>query len=403
MDYLLCGRNGSILSYDPTTSELTGPDGKSIFPNPNKVWRIFNGEPDNYKKGIRTLKILLGMQCNFSCRYCNQADKRSAVLPWADIPSFLDMIAAKDWNLTRIEFWGGEPFLHWPALVELVAGMWKLFPEAEMSVVTNGSLLDQKRIDFLRQYNVQLVISHDGPGQYLRTGDPLYNQELLTRVRELAQEPGYKDRSLFNAVLTPINYDPVKVIEHFSHRVHPDVIVSFEGAVSILDCTKDDKDLAFDENTGNTMAEAIAGGIITGKLQNTSFMSHLKWFMESLQNHQPAGAIKGKCGMNKADTVALDLAGNILLCQNTTEKIGHINNLSRIDVSKMTPWLQREGCAKCVVQQLCKGGCMTAENGPAWKQTCTNNFYYHLGIFSAAFYLITGDSLLSINEMNEEG
>jgi len=403
MNYLLVNEKKEAFVYDPAMNLLTDTDGKPLYPDPQREWLSPEGCPDKDKKKVKILKILLGLQCNYHCEYCSQTENIPInPIKKPDIKAFLKMVAEKNWNLNKIEFWGGEPLLYWDKIVVLAPELWKIFPEAKMSIISNGSLLTREKIDFLKKYNIHLVISHDGPGQFLRSDDPLHDPEILGIVKELAESPGYKDRSVFNAVLTPGNLDPYVIVQHLQRRVGNDVIVSFEGAASIGERTKDNKALQFDDVTGSLMSDMITSGILSGKLKKTSFMSHVKHFIESLENHRPASSLYGKCGMNKAGNIACDLEGNILYCHNTTEKIGHLNDLESIDTSQMTIWSQKPGCRGCLVQQLCKGGCMMTKPGEAWEASCRNSYFYYLGIFAAAFYLVTGNFLDLISKFQEE-
>ncbi len=46
------------------------------------------------------------------------------------------------------------------------------FPESKFSLITNGSLLSREKLDFIAEHDIEITISHDGPGQHLRGPDP---------------------------------------------------------------------------------------------------------------------------------------------------------------------------------------------------------------------------------------
>jgi len=398
MDYLLCADDGTAYTYTPDKNIISESDGKYFFKDPDRKWPLVTSS--NKKKDPKALKILLGLQCNFRCEYCSQTENIPATPIEPDIEGVIAMLDGKDWNPRKVEFWGGEPFLYWKELSILIPRLRAKYPKAGMSIITNGSLITQEKMAFLGENKVHVVISHDGPGQFQRTLDPLYNKEIMEIIKRMVSTRQYKENSLFNAVLTPRNYDPVAVVEHLHRRVHPDAVISFEGVASIHKRTEDEKDLHFNNETGMAMAGAIAKGIIEGKLEKTSFMGHLRFFIQSLSDHRPATSIASKCGMNTASNIAFDLQGNILFCHNTTEAIGHLNDPEcRVDNSKMTPWMERPNCKDCLIQQLCRGGCMSIESEEAWKASCNNSYYYHLGIFMGAFSILTGKILKSTHRI----
>src|SRR5215213_4805845 len=66
------------LYYNPHTSELLDEAGAAVVPEEparkfNAVKRVSPAEPGRKSSAPRTLKIQLGLKCNYTCSYCNQA------------------------------------------------------------------------------------------------------------------------------------------------------------------------------------------------------------------------------------------------------------------------------------------------------------------------------------------
>jgi hypothetical protein len=98
-------------------------------------------------------------------------------------------------SLHRIEFWGGEPFVYWKTLKPLAEGVRTLYPKARFNIITNGSLFDQEKIDWLYNLGFGVGISHDGPAYEAGRGaDPLLEPEQRRWIR-YAYTPHYS-RSL---------------------------------------------------------------------------------------------------------------------------------------------------------------------------------------------------------------
>ena len=102
------------------------------------------------------LRILMGHACNYSCTYCMQKDignpnelpKRDGLERFfQNIKDNLDLS-----NLKRVELWGGEPFLYWNDMQEIM----KFFENENVTFVisTNGSALSPKHADFFRTINI---------------------------------------------------------------------------------------------------------------------------------------------------------------------------------------------------------------------------------------------------------
>ena len=231
-------RDGSShqVRYNPHTSECEGlplPVEPGIFA---PVPRVAKDKPLGKSRAPRILKIQLGLSCNYACAYCNQARQvgDATVSKLADVEAFLAGLDGwLEGEPERIELWGGEPFLYWAKIKRLVPALAERFPSARFSIITNGSLLDREKIDFIAQYDIAIGISHDGPGQHLRGPDPLDDSDKHRWIEALlAERP---DKTGFNALLTRAHHDLRALKAWFAERVGPDVFVGLEGVVNVYD------------------------------------------------------------------------------------------------------------------------------------------------------------------------
>ena len=135
--------------YDNETSEIFDEDNNLIFEKPQEPkykdsWKAYAVSRDTpgYKKDIRTLKIQLGLSCNYSCEYCSQrfvphADETSSKHVEKFIRN-LDLWVKEP--PTKIEFWGGEPLVYFKTLKPLAEELRRKYPNVEFLMITNGSL-----------------------------------------------------------------------------------------------------------------------------------------------------------------------------------------------------------------------------------------------------------------------
>lgn len=176
---------------------------------------------------LRELILNITEKCNFRCEYCIYSGKYKEYRTHSDKGMDLDVAKrAIDYfsehsdhqDRIYIQFYGGEPFLEFEKIKELVKYTRDRNPNKEVmpGATTNGSLLTPEKFDWLADQKFSLLISLDGPSyihdRNRRTmgGKPSYNL-IMKNLRNLKREyPDYYHGSvLFNAVIT----DPLELGE----------------------------------------------------------------------------------------------------------------------------------------------------------------------------------------------
>lgn len=385
------------LRYDPHTSTLTNMDGTPVFKQAgerkNKVWdavqRISPTQPGHKVANPVVLKIQLGLSCNYACSYCNQSSQVDlmAASQTADAEEFLaDMSKWLKGSPSLIEFWGGEPLLYFKKLQILVPELDRRFPDAEFSMVTNGSLLTQEIVDFIATYDIRITLSHDGPGQPLRGDDPLDHPTRGPLIEALWQERKQNQRMVFSSVLTATNSDPVAIRRWFVNRLGDEsVMTSLEGVVA----THDDKALAGPGTWSATqyaqLRESLARVFETGEVARIpALLERGRNLVQSVLRDVPSEALGQKCAMDRPDHLAVDLHSNVVTCQNTGANskhgLGSALAIDQIKLDTSTHWGHRDCCNHCPVLHVCGGSCMYLE-GEQFAQSCENEYQFGLGVF----------------------
>ncbi len=357
------------------------------------------------RRELQTLKIQLGLACNYSCDYCNQksvsrADETSS--QEAD-----DFIKGMDTWLTsqpsKVEFWGGEPLVYWKKLKPLAESLRAKFPNAAFSIITNGALLDVEKVEWLDRLGFSVSISHDGPGQLVRGPDPLADVSVREAILDLYRKLAPLGRFSFNAMLNRRNTSRAAIQKFFEDLVspHTDHLVIGEGAfIDAYDLGGIEQSLttAADRNQFKHQAftEIRSGAAFRF---NGAVRERVASFVTSLRMGRPISSVGQKCGMDRSDTVAVDLRGNVLTCQNVSSvstnpagishKIGHVSDLESVDLLSGTHWSDREGCRSCPMIHICKGSCLFL-SGPLWEQSCDNAYADAVPIFAAGIEFLTG-------------
>jgi len=192
-----------------------------------KKWKILSNNEDEDDKVLEFIKsripepaisvcyMILSEQCNLACKYCflgnNDPGKRkhfnlqNMSIETADkaVEYFIKQlhISGLDFEKEKpvVIFYGGEPLVNYTALVHIAEKLIVLkeadrcLKNLEMSMVTNGLLLDDEKILKLKELGVGIAISIDGFTEQEnemrvdRNGNIVFNKilEKITRCKEL--------------------------------------------------------------------------------------------------------------------------------------------------------------------------------------------------------------------------
>lgn len=120
------------------------------------------------------LTMLVATDCNLRCKYCyaNHGDyygySKSVMKPETAI-SYIEHLQEYFSEIGRIQFFGGEPLLG----IDAIEAVCNYFREKEIkkeishrpkyTMITNLTLLSQKAIDVIRENDISLTVSIDGP------------------------------------------------------------------------------------------------------------------------------------------------------------------------------------------------------------------------------------------------
>ena len=113
------------------------------------------------------LTLHLTDACNLRCTYCYVRQDTHAMTP--DTAKAAIDLAAADPGHHGIIFFGGEPLLQRQLIYDTVyyAEALGLPGKFHYKITTNGTLLDQEFLEFSKQHQVFIALSHDGTAQEL--------------------------------------------------------------------------------------------------------------------------------------------------------------------------------------------------------------------------------------------
>lgn len=399
MTNILSDENGNILQYN------------NIQPHGLKPYVPFDkNNPLKKSRLVKHIKIQLGLSCNYSCDYCSQKFvERMPETSKKDIDSFMEKFNKLEFDEQsglRVEFWGGEPLVYWKTLKPLAETIaekfsdWKRKPQ--FSIITNGSILTDDIIDWLMMMDFSVSISHDGPGQSVRGPDPFDDPEAKKRILGFHRMMSRLGKSFsFNPMMNSKNKSRKEIYEWFVKLTgDPNVVLGEGGIVDAYDEDGIINSLQTKQEHFEYRRTAFADIFTTqGKIGFFGQLAKIDGFIGSVLTHTNSKFLGQKCGMDDEHTLAVDLRGNVMTCQNVSSLEmgkngeshhgGTLDDFDNVRIKTSTHWSNRKECSGCPVLHLCKGACMFLDE-KFWDISCANSYSDNVPLFALAIEKMTG-------------
>lgn len=317
---------------------------------------------------ISTIFMMLGSGCNFNCEYCLQQPllREPKKKINSDIYDFIKNTAENQKNPLTLQFYGGEPFLYFEEIQEIVENL-RNTPNLIFSAISNGSLITEDIVDFCNTNKMGVAISWDGPNTIkTRHKNVLINKELRNNFLKI-------NRLSFSSIITSFTY-PIETINALIpfikkyRKLHDydcglNFDIVFDTGIRNRNILKINNERLYKEEKklcselrkkilgkkNNIYYSSIAGDIFNGLIQSVKYKKNLDMSLP-------------RCG-NGIDVYNLDLMGNLYKCHNSSEKIGTIYNSFRTYLYNMVnccpihDLMNECNCKDCPVQVICQTGC----------------------------------------------
>ena len=129
----------------------------------------------NITKKIAELRLMIQLGCNLKCNYCYAVEgtyrrETNPVMTDETGIAILDSIVNKGIRqIEHISFFGGEPTVYWKTIRTVCKhakalhenGGLEVMPE--FFVVTNGTILTDGLLETIKEFNIKMTVSLDGP------------------------------------------------------------------------------------------------------------------------------------------------------------------------------------------------------------------------------------------------
>lgn len=212
---------------DLPTEELKYLHGNGYLLTENNVEKMehayTNYLPYFMERKLSKITLQVTQNCNFRCKYCiysedtnkKQRSHSQESMSWDTAKEAVDFLLAHsiDSKDINIGFYGGEPLLAFDLIKDVVAYAEKVFRGKKLTynMTSNATLLDEKKIDFLIEHDVSLMISLDGPkeindlNRVYPDGSGTYDA-IMKKIQLIHEKyPEYADKLSISMVMDPSN------------------------------------------------------------------------------------------------------------------------------------------------------------------------------------------------------
>lgn len=342
----------------PVDEEQAATAAKEIKPDPMPVVNI---------------ALFLTQSCNLRCVYCyGGGGGYGSGGDMAEKTAF----QAVDWLLDQagkikklhIGFFGGEPFLNFP-LMKAVAEYAKqkareMGKEVAFHTTTNATLLDDEKIDFIKKYRLEVLVSFDGTKELqdaqrpYADGQGSYDAALPGIKKLLAALPETPGHAVITGDTDPEAVkDALREIGFAQFSVMPASRSLFAGPDGVRGERNFQKLLLALEEEVEVWLRLTAsryGGALQGLKDKSGLYPSLTALLHNSKRRHGCGAGRGLVGVS--------VSGDIYLCHRFVGreeyKLGSVFVPGLAREEYLASQLERTGeCSACFARYYCGGGC----------------------------------------------
>lgn len=315
------------------------------------------------------LTLNVTQNCNLRCRYCyvEKSSSSSSIMTEDTARKAVDFIFKfKDLESLGISFYGGEPLLNFPVIKSTIEYASREvekrgLPEVKYHLTTNGTLLTDEMIAFLKDYHINVMVSMDGPAsihdavRVTPTGESTHSL-VLDHLQKLMSSTG-KHKISASGVVT--NRGRLKkAYEYLSKLSLKDIKLSYVRYLeeSNYALTDDEKRQYMDDmrDIAKECTELLLQGIRPPYYNFENNILHL-WKRSKRRHFCPAGMRR----------FGISPGGDIYPCGPAAamgeSKLGilkeGLNKRGGERWAAFASFENRAECKKCWARYLCAGGC----------------------------------------------
>lgn len=333
------------------------------------------------RPAISVCYMILSEQCNLACKYCFLGNNDSSKRKHFDLKNMSEATADKaiDFYLNQLKksgldfehqksiliFYGGEPMINYPTLLHIASKLNELkktepiLRNLELTMVTNGLLLNEERIERLNELHVGIGISIDGFSEednsmrVDKSGNPIFNQllEILSLLK--------KHKADFSLSVT-LNEETIKHKDSVLKLIKEYNVKSFGFNIMM----SSDTFIVLDSYN-----EAAAKFIIDEFIELRKLGIYEDRMMRKLDAFTKAQVYYSDCAATAGGQIVIAPNGQVSICHGCLYNKKYfatyvndidfncIENEAFIEWSQLTP-INHEECLDCPALGICGGGCL---------------------------------------------
>lgn len=333
---------------------------------------------------ITSAMLVVTHACNLRCRYCFvQKEPQNMTLQTAkDAAQFLiDNAKASGKSVPEINFFGGEPMLMFDNIIKpLVEWVHDELKEPfRFSITTNGTLLTDERIRFMKRHGFGLLFSMDGTKPVQDYNRPnVDGSGSFDQLKDIAHK--------IVAAWPNVTFRMTAIPETCNHTFESILWAAAQGFKSFF--VTPNVFEQWDEVSRATLSEELLKyadyylECKTSGAKAIQFSTFQQAFQDIKQiklaqqrgtyRAMPKCRAEGKCGLGASRFASIHPNGNIYACQEMTSNegkdslfyigsiYGGVNNERRRQLMSKYDSLPIRGehCNECEYDCICDGGCV---------------------------------------------
>lgn len=336
--------------------------------------------------------IVLTLRCNHRCLYCHAVPSKKETsgvdMTEGMAKKIVDMIFRAPSRAARIEFQGGEPLLNWPVLEYIVKYSKAVNKEKkkdlQISLVSNLTVLDEKKLKFLLDEGVSLCCSFDGPAvvhdknRIFLDGESSYGtvSAKMKKIHAVFKKRKARDKNFsqkLDAVLTVSRFSlghPKEIVDEYIKQGFTHIYIRplNHFGLKIVNADK----IGYDPEEYINFYKKALDYILEVNMKGTLFIERNAFFMlkKILEKTDPANLdMRSPCGAGIGQ-IAFNYDGKIYTCDDArmAARMGYDNfRIGAVGEDNYNDLINNE-----VVKTTCLASCL---NNHAGCSDCAYNPY----------------------------
>ena len=305
---------------------------------------------------IGCLELNISESCNYNCEYCifhrNIENKSFMGLRMVEdvVEKYIDYLAG---DKGHIYLGAGEPLLNWDAIVK-VAELLRKYNNVWLSFMTNGSLITEEKLEYIKENNISVGLSLDGREKTQLRNRPSNNKminsfEASINFLEIAQKIGYE---VFSISATYNNKDFLEDAKFVISLCEKYKIKEFDLDYDIDSILSDEVD-------------EIANNLIAAyNLARKKGLNVFGYWLIPIINKRCENA-ENRCYCENADgtNVCVSANGMCKICGYDPHEYGEFIDFDNFGNKELIEQYAkyesgREECKNCDSYEFCKGQCI---------------------------------------------